>query len=116
MYYQIVFFLSKRKKGRQLLLSQLLKERKYYGNQYRKEAMNQGTNPIQKTKQSFYSKVKGATALWGAIEKSQRLLRQYWKNQHFDRKSKIIYLFGGLIIFSLFIFSERIHLVLLKEK
>ena len=44
--------------------------------------MNQSTKPIQKIKQKerqlCYRKVGRAITKWGAIEKSSKLLSQYW--------------------------------------
>ena len=39
--------------------------------------------------------------LWGAIERSQILLLQYWQNQHFDNELKIISNLWGTNNFSL---------------
>jgi hypothetical protein len=57
-----------------------VKERQLYGGQYRKEAMNLSTKPIQNLSKDIklnnfcYCKVGRAITEWGAIEKSPILL------------------------------------------
>ena len=70
-----------------------------------KGAVNQSTKLMQnwskeiKSDTVCYRKVERVINKWGAKEKSQILLSQYWKNYHFERATKIILHFDGSNIF-----------------